>query len=99
MHISKTNIVLIILVAAFLVTAVVTNPSKDDYLEWEKSISIRSSSSSFGDLFVATVGSLITDASITANSYVLFTIFKQEILGHEKVSLGIFGMIIPIYEK
>lgn len=87
---------LIILLFLTIILAV-TNPTKQDYIDWAKQAVVNNSNSNFEKAFVDLIGgSILNDVTITKN-FVIFSLFETNIDETQKyITVGILKNFISL---
>lgn len=97
---NKNKKIFIIGVFSILIlSCILTNPNKNEYINWSKE-EIQSQSSNILEKGVmGFLGEKIISNTTTTRNYIIFSIYKTEIEGGKLTTLGIFKNFIPINKE
>ncbi|NME95387.1 DUF4359 domain-containing protein [Clostridium cochlearium] len=99
MNKNKKIFIIIGIFSILILSCVLTNPNKNEYINWSKE-EIQSQSSNILEKGVmGFLGEKIISNTTTTRNYIIFSIYKTEIEGEELTTLGIFKNFIPINKE
>ncbi|WP_434579173.1 hypothetical protein [Thermoanaerobacterium thermosaccharolyticum] len=88
----KTFLIILLLLTIILA---VTNPTKQDYIDWAKQTVVNNSNSNFEKAFVDLIGGSILNDVTTTKNFVIFSLFETNIDGTQKyITVGILKNFI-----
>lgn len=86
----------IIGVACIILIFTVTNPSKENYVQWVVDSNISHTSSVLEKGFISTVGSYMVDISTTHTDLIIFSVYHTSLDGQQMTSVGLLKNFIEI---
>ena len=88
----RSSIFLVILI----VLMIITNPTKDDFLDWAQNKTIKTSESVVGGTITNLLMSPLLKTASVRQDYLLFSTYKLEIEGSNTMWIGVFKQFIEI---
>lgn len=90
----KTFLIILILLAIILI---ITNPTKQDYVDWAKQQVVNNSNTGFEKAIVYLIGDNILNDVTTTKNFVIFSLFETNIdETHNYITIGILKNFISL---
>src|SRR5690554_1973235 len=80
---------IIIILLLLVVLLVMTNPDKENFIDWAVNKAVESSDSEVENFFGDVLGKPLLNATSSRKDYKLFSIFKIDTFNEERVYLGL----------
>ncbi len=94
----KNYLIILVIILAVLVTAAVTNPSKEEFINWGVAEIRSQAESDIERIFGGAVAAPMLELQTEVNDYVFFSIFILEKTESEVKYLGIFNTFFTLSE-
>ncbi|NFQ84203.1 DUF4359 domain-containing protein [Clostridium sporogenes] len=93
------KIFIVSILSILIVSCGLTNPNKNEYVDWSKEKMQSQSSNILEKGLVSFLGEKIISNTTTTKNYIVFSIYKTEIEGEKLTTLGILKNFIPINKE
>ncbi|CAL83854.1 DUF4359 domain-containing protein [Clostridium botulinum] len=93
------KIFLVSILSILIVSCALTNPNKNEYVNWHKEKIQSQSSNILEKGLVGLLGDKIISNTTTTKNYIIFSIYKTEIENEKLTALGIFKNFILINKE
>lgn len=94
----KQGLIIFVIVLAVLLTAAVTNPSREDFINWGVAEIRSEAESDIERIFGGAVAAPMLELQTDVNDYVFFSIFTLEKSDSQVKYLGLFGNFFTLSE-
>ncbi len=95
----KNGLIIFVIVLAVLLTAAITNPSREDFINWGVAEIRSEAESNIERIFGGAVAAPMLELQTDVNDYVFFSIFTLEKSDSEVKYLGVFNNFFTLSEE
>ncbi|MFW5885536.1 MAG: hypothetical protein ACOCUX_00725 [Halanaerobium sp.] len=95
----KNNLIILIIILAVLILAAVTNPSREDFVNWGVAEIRSEAESDIERIFGGAVAAPMLEMQTDVDDYVFFSFFTLQKSDSEVKYLGLFGKFFTLSES
>ncbi|MFW5686691.1 MAG: hypothetical protein ACOCXL_00735 [Halanaerobium sp.] len=95
----KNNLIILIIILAVLILAAVTNPSREDFVNWGVAEIRSEAESDIERIFGGAVAAPMLEMQTDVDDYVFFSVFTVQKSESEVIYLGLFGNFFTLSES